>query len=80
MCLSLVGTISELDGEHAVVSVDGRDQRVSLAVLLLEEQPVATGDWVLVHTGLAVAVLDPAEGAELARLHREVANNQEAHP
>jgi len=53
---------------------------VSLAVLLLEEQPVATGDWVLVHTGLAVAVLDPAEGAELARLHREVANNQEAHP
>jgi hydrogenase expression/formation protein HypC len=80
MCLSLAGTISALDGEHASVAVDGRTRRVSLAVLLLEGRPVAVGDWVLIHTGFAVAVLDPDDGVELARLHREIVSPEEASP
>ena len=72
MCLSLAGRISRIDGEHALVDVDGRDRQVSLALLLLEGERVAPGDWVLVHTGLAVSRLDPAEGAELTRLRREM--------
>lgn len=72
MCLSLAGRISRIDGEDALVEVDGRDRRVSLALLMLEDAPVAPGDWVLVHTGFAVSLLDPAEGAEVARLRREM--------
>lgn len=72
MCLSLAGRISRIDGERALVDVDGRDRQVSLALLLLEGEPVAPGDWVLVHTGLAVSRLDAAEGAELSRLRREM--------
>jgi hydrogenase expression/formation protein HypC len=72
MCLSLAGRIRDIDGEHAVVVVDGSARRVSLAMLLIEGRPVAPGDWVLIHTGFAVEVLDAEEGGELARLWREL--------
>jgi hydrogenase expression/formation protein HypC len=72
MCLSLAGRISRIEGEQALVDVDGRERRVSLALLVLEGEPVAPGDWVLVHTGFAVSLLDAAEGNELARLRREM--------
>ena len=63
MCLSLIGRIVHIDGEHAVVDIEGRQRKASLAMLLLEDQAVALGDWVLLHTGFAVAVLDPDEVA-----------------
>lgn len=72
MCLSLAGRISRIEGEQALVDVDGRERRVSLALLVLEGEPVAPGDWVLVHTGFAVSLLDAADGNELARLRREM--------
>jgi hydrogenase maturation factor len=54
---------------------------VSLALLVLEGEPVEPGDWVLVHTGFAVSLLDPAEGAELTRLRREMgASGREESP
>ncbi len=72
MCLSLAGRISTIDGADAFVEIDGRDRPVSLAALVVEGRSVTVGDWVLIHTGFAVEVLDPDEGAELARLRREV--------
>ena len=72
MCLTLTGRISAIDGATAVVEIDGRDREVSLAVLVLEDRPVSVGDWVLIHTGFAVEVLDPGEGADLARLRAEL--------
>jgi hydrogenase expression/formation protein HypC len=72
MCLSLAGRIHRIEGEQAVVDVDGRDHRVSLALLLLEGESVSPGDWVLVHTGFAVSLLDPAEGVALTGLRREM--------
>jgi hydrogenase expression/formation protein HypC len=65
MCLSVIGRITHIDGEHAVVDIDGKRRKASLAMLLLEDHAVSTGDWVLLHTGFAVAVLDPDEVAEL---------------
>ncbi|MCZ7527999.1 MAG: HypC/HybG/HupF family hydrogenase formation chaperone [Acidimicrobiia bacterium] len=72
MCLSLAGRVVDVDGERheATVDVDGSTRRVSLAMLVLEERPVAPGDWVLVHTGLAVDLLDEDRAAELVDLHR----------
>jgi hydrogenase expression/formation protein HypC len=72
MCLSLAGRISRIEGEQAFVDVDGHERQVSLALLVLEGEPVEQGDWVLVHTGFAVSLLDPAEGAELTRLRRDM--------
>lgn len=74
MCLSCAGRILEVDGDRheAVVEIDGSRRAVSLAVLALDGTSVEIGDWVLVHTGFAMEVLDAATAADLVALHREV--------
>lgn len=65
MCLSCVGVVVAVDVEAAaaVVDTDGGRVTASLVVLDLEGRTPAVGDWVLVHTGFAVDVLD----ADVAR-------------
>ena len=66
MCVSDVGRVAALsaDGTAAELVEGGPRRTVPLAVLVLEGTPVGMGDWVEVHTGLAVGVLDPADAAE----------------
>lgn len=74
MCLSCAGRIVEIDSDmhEAFADIDGHLCTVSLAILTLEGRSVAIGEWVLVHTGFAMEVLDPAVASELVALHREV--------
>lgn len=60
MCVTDIGRVVALaaDGATAEIESAGRRRRVSLAVLVLEGTPVAPGDWLELHTGLAVEVLD----------------------
>lgn len=84
MCMSSVGRLVSLagdGGDEAVVEVDGTERRVSAAMLVLEGVAVAPGDWLLIHTGFAVARLDPTDAAEIADLRRAMASAQEEdHP
>lgn len=71
MCVSDVGRVAAVsaDGATAELVEGGPRRAVSMAVLVLEGTRVAVGDWVEVHTGLAVGVLDEAEArARLAAL------------
>ena len=79
MCLSCAGRVLEVDAElhEAIVDVDGSARRVSLALSVLEGVDVGAGDWVLVHTGFVMGVIDEAEATELVALHREVAAGSE---
>jgi hydrogenase assembly chaperone HypC/HupF len=79
MCLSMPARVLTVDGagREAVVDIDGAERRVSLAVLTLEGRTVEPGAWLLVHTGLAVETLDPADAAELVALHRSLHAAQE---
>jgi len=74
VCLSAAGPILSLDAERheAMVDVDGATRSVSLAVLELEGCPPRPGDWVLVHTGFAVEVLDDDAVTELLALREEM--------
>ncbi len=65
MCVSQVGQVRAADGAVAVVTLDGADRDVPLVALGDEAASVAPGDWLLLHTGLAVRRLDPASAAEL---------------
>jgi hydrogenase expression/formation protein HypC len=66
MCLSQVGRVTSVDEAGlAVVEVEGLPHRVSLAPLVLDGRSVRPGDWVLIHTGLAVEVLDEADALGL---------------
>jgi hydrogenase expression/formation protein HypC len=63
VCMPVVGRLLSLDGPEgmAAMEVDGRARRVSLALLAAERVPLAPGDWVRVHTGLALQRIDESE-------------------
>lgn len=68
MCLAVPLQILRVDGREALCGHQGLELRARLD--LLEE--VAVGDWVLVHAGFAIAVVDPAEAAEVWSVVGEV--------
>jgi hydrogenase expression/formation protein HypC len=61
MCLGIPGRIVELDPSDsaALVEVSGVRRRVNVA--LLQGQPLAPDDWVLIHVGFALSVIDAGE-------------------
>jgi hydrogenase maturation protein HypF len=66
MCLGIPGRVVELvDGyadQIALVDVVGKARQINVGML---ENPVAPGDWVLIHLGFAVEIIDQ-ERAETA--------------
>jgi hydrogenase assembly chaperone HypC/HupF len=61
------------DGSTADVVARGRDQRVLLVVL---DEPVTAGDWLLVQSGLAVGRIDAADAASRALLLDELTGGE----
>ena len=64
MCLGIPGLIVEVtaDNPHlARVDVAGVQRLINIG--LLEEDGVTPGDWVLIHVGFAMAVIDEQEAA-----------------
>jgi hydrogenase expression/formation protein HypC len=60
MCLAIPVHVEKISGTRAVVSLDGYRTEVGLALV----PEVKEGDWVLVHAGYAITVLDEAEARE----------------
>ncbi len=68
MCLAIPALIKSIDGYQAEADIDGVTRQVSLQ--LTPEARV--GDYVLLHTGYAISVIDPAEAEETLKLLREI--------
>ena len=68
MCLAIPALIKSIDRQQAVADIDGVTRQVSLQ--LTPEAKV--GDYVLLHTGYAISVIDPDEAAETLKLLREI--------
>jgi hydrogenase expression/formation protein HypC len=68
MCLAIPAKVLEVLGEEALVDFGGVERRVILT-LLPEAQE---GDYVLVHTGYAIQVLDQHEAIETLRVWQEI--------
>ena len=66
MCLTLPGEVVAIDGDAAVVRVDGRLRRASA----LPVPDLHIGDRVIVAAGSVMARIDPAESEEIERLVR----------
>jgi hydrogenase expression/formation protein HypC len=69
MCLAVPVQIKSIEGNEAEAEIGGISRRVSL--WLTPEARV--GDYVLVHTGYAINVLDQAEAEETLKLLEEIA-------
>jgi len=68
MCLAIPALIKQIDGQQAEVDIDGVSREVSLQ--LTPEAKV--GDYVLLHTGYAISIIDAAEAAETLKLLKEL--------
>jgi len=68
MCLAIPVQIETIDEARATVVLDGN--RTNALLTLVPEAKV--GDWVLVHAGFAITVLDPTEARETYDLLKEM--------
>jgi hydrogenase expression/formation protein HypC len=69
MCLAIPALIKSIDGEQAVVDIEGVTREASLQLT----PEASVGDYVLLHTGYAISVIDAAEAEETLKLLREIA-------
>jgi hydrogenase expression/formation protein HypC len=71
MCLAIPGRVIEVvDVENRLARVDvaGVQRNVNIGLLDTEGSGVGPGDWVLIHVGFAISVIDEEE----ARATREL--------
>ncbi|MFQ6015260.1 MAG: HypC/HybG/HupF family hydrogenase formation chaperone [Anaerolineae bacterium] len=73
MCLAIPGLLKSVDGLEAEVDMGGISRRISL--WLTPEAKV--GDYVQVHTGYAIGIIDEAEAQETLKLLKEMAEAYE---
>ena len=69
MCLAIPALIKSIKGQQAVADIEGVTRDISLQ--LTPEAKV--GDYVLLHTGYAISIIDAAEAEETLKLLREMA-------
>ena len=70
MCLAIPGKVTEIDSdkEHAIVDYgDGTKRKANTSLV-----EVKLGDYVLVHAGFAIEVLDEKEAQETLEIFREM--------
>jgi hydrogenase expression/formation protein HypC len=75
MCLAVPVEIVSIDGDEAETEIGGVRRRVSIAFT----PEAKVGDYVLLHTGYAIGVIDEAEAEETMKLLEEIASLSEVH-
>ncbi len=68
MCLAIPALIKSINGQLAEVDIDGVTRQVSLQLT----PEAGVGDYVLLHTGYAINVIDPVEAEETLKLLKEL--------
>lgn len=68
MCLAVPALVKSIDGQLAEVEIGGVSRRIGLWLT----PEVRVGDYVLVHTGYAIHIIDQEEAKETLRLLREL--------
>jgi hydrogenase expression/formation protein HypC len=73
MCLAIPARVERIEGKGARVEMGGITRRVSIRLT----PEVKVGDYVIVHTGYAINVMDQQEGEETLRLLEGIAKAAE---
>lgn len=68
MCLAIPALVKKIDGSFADIEVQGTSTRISIALV----PEVKVGDYVLVHAGYALQVLDKEDAEETLKLWEEI--------
>lgn len=68
MCIGVPGQIVEMTGDEGVVDIRGVRQKVNL--FLVPEAQI--GDFVMIHAGAAIQIMDAGAAAEVLELLEEM--------
>jgi hydrogenase expression/formation protein HypC len=66
--------VVSIDGDEAIAEVDGVKRSASL--MLLPDE-VKVGDYVIVHAGFAISLLDQQEAQETLAMMREIFSEED---
>ena len=69
MCLAIPVQIKQIDGTNAVVEIGGVTRMISLALA----PEAKLDDYVLLHAGYAIGIVDEEEARETLKLFKEMA-------
>ena len=68
MCLAIPGKVLAVEGTKAIIDYgDGTSRQADTSLV-----DPAVGDYVIVHAGFAIQILDPQEAEETLQLFREL--------
>jgi hydrogenase expression/formation protein HypC len=68
MCLAIPALVISIQGEKAVADINGVKREISLQLT----PEVKVGDYVLLHTGFAISVIDEIEAQQSMDMLRQV--------
>ena len=68
MCLAIPARVKSIDGYQAEVDIGGITRHISIQLT----PEVKVGDYVLLHTGYAISVIDQVEAEETLELLRQI--------
>ena len=77
MCLSIPSQVVELHPEDGSVTVDTLGVKRTVSCHLLDE-PLAIGEYVLIHIGFVMNKIDAASALESLELYKEIVQKLEA--
>ena len=72
MCLAIPALVKSIDGYIAEIDIEGVTRQASIQLT----PDVKVGDYVLLHTGYAINVIDEDEAKETLKLLRELSELQ----
>ena len=73
MCLAIPAQVKSIDRPYADVEVGGVSRKVSIQLT----PEVQIGEYVLLHTGYAISIIDAEEAEETMKLLLEIAEASE---
>jgi len=68
MCLAIPGKIIKIEGKNAVADILGVERKISVELL----ENIKIGDYVLIHAGCAIQVVDEEEAKKTIQLFNEL--------
>ncbi len=71
MCLAIPALVKSIDGYQAEVDIDGVTRQVSIQLT----PDARIGDYILLHTGYAIHIIDEDEAKETLELLRELSES-----
>jgi len=77
MCLGELAEVVQVDVDDTAEVTTSRGRRATVSLMVLDE-PVEIGDWLVVHAGFAVERVTAAEALEATRIRAAIAPEDES--